>query len=263
MRWSGEHWLLRDLGSRNGTQVDDRRLQPGETVHVTAGQTLLFGDAPPWVLGSSSAPGPEASAGAQYASGDEETLLLPNDEQALACVYSQPNGQWMMDAQGELRSVRDAERVVVDERSYVLHLPKQSPMIERTHTLGEHTLLLGTMHLHFAVSADEETVQMKANTASAEVTFKERAHHYTVLTLARLRQKDVTRLLGEQGWIERSTLGHMLRLKANALNLHLFRTRRQFTGAGIVGGSGIIEVRQGTHEVRLGVDATRLHVLGV
>src|SRR4051794_27705525 len=60
LRWTGREWELHDLGSRNGTLVDGRRLAAGERVALARGATIAFGqadnawrlddDAPPTIM---------------------------------------------------------------------------------------------------------------------------------------------------------------------------------------------------------------------
>jgi pSer/pThr/pTyr-binding forkhead associated (FHA) protein len=59
IRWEEGCWLLRDLGSRNGTTVHDRPVTAGEDVPLNEGALVRFGDdARGWVLTSASRPGP-------------------------------------------------------------------------------------------------------------------------------------------------------------------------------------------------------------
>ena len=44
LSWGNSGWQLRDLNSKNGTFVDQRRLVPGEQVRVTTGSEMAFGD---------------------------------------------------------------------------------------------------------------------------------------------------------------------------------------------------------------------------
>jgi len=47
--WSQGGWLVRDLGSKNGTFVDGRRLKVGEVVQLRVGTALRFApEEPPW-----------------------------------------------------------------------------------------------------------------------------------------------------------------------------------------------------------------------
>jgi pSer/pThr/pTyr-binding forkhead associated (FHA) protein len=43
LRWTGEHWDLKDLGSRNGTFLDGNRIKSGEEHEVQKGATISFG----------------------------------------------------------------------------------------------------------------------------------------------------------------------------------------------------------------------------
>jgi len=59
LHWVGDHWELRDLGGRNGTWIEGRRLSPGERVALARGAIVALGgpgrawalvdDAPPVV----------------------------------------------------------------------------------------------------------------------------------------------------------------------------------------------------------------------
>jgi predicted component of type VI protein secretion system len=55
--WTGDHWDVRDLGSTNGTLVDQTRLDPGKPHKIAPGATILFGDADEtWILDDDAAP---------------------------------------------------------------------------------------------------------------------------------------------------------------------------------------------------------------
>src|SRR3954471_21388385 len=43
--WTGRAWELHDLGSRNGTILDGRRLAAGERIAIVRGAVIAFGDA--------------------------------------------------------------------------------------------------------------------------------------------------------------------------------------------------------------------------
>src|SRR5689334_2726205 len=40
--WDGRHWMVQDLGSRNGTLIEDRKLDVGETVPLEKGALLIL-----------------------------------------------------------------------------------------------------------------------------------------------------------------------------------------------------------------------------
>src|SRR3954469_23630066 len=43
LRWMGDHWVLKDLGSRNGTFVEGERLGAGQGAALAAGTAFAIG----------------------------------------------------------------------------------------------------------------------------------------------------------------------------------------------------------------------------
>ncbi|MES2153366.1 MAG: hypothetical protein V4508_26595 [Pseudomonadota bacterium] len=111
------------------------------------------------------------------------------------------------------------------------------------------------IRLHFQVSLNEEHAYLKlALDGKEEIDLGERAHHYSLLTLARRRLNDAAHGLdpSSQGWVETLQLSRMLGLDPACLNIQIFRARRQIAHALPPGAQlpDIIERRRG--EVRLG-----------
>ena len=86
LRWTGTLWEVRDLGSKNGTFVGERRLASAERAPLMAGETFTLGGsgAPAPVLTLTDAAAPIASARhvqsgvARLASGG--LIALPDDD---------------------------------------------------------------------------------------------------------------------------------------------------------------------------------------
>ena len=97
IRWTGEGWELRDLGSRNGTWLANHRLAPGEGRLLGPGLSLAFGDPanrwrvedldPPAALGR----GPQG----QVERSEDGLLVLPNAARPEICVVQNIQGQWI------------------------------------------------------------------------------------------------------------------------------------------------------------------------
>src|SRR5688572_5893787 len=58
LRWTGQAWELQDLGSKNGTFLDGRRIAPGTRTLLRMGSELRFGDTKElWSLADADPPG--------------------------------------------------------------------------------------------------------------------------------------------------------------------------------------------------------------
>lgn len=88
---------------------------------------------------------------------------------------------------------------------------------------------------------------------------EEREHWYAILTLARARLAESDESLAEQGWVDRDRLLRMLGVDGNALNVAIYRARRQLSTAGVDGAAGIVEVRP--RQRRFGVEPDRFRVV--
>lgn len=259
VRWGRDGWLIRDLASRNGTFVDGRRSPPGRDRPLPPGATIVFGECGPWRLASAAPPRPEAHPleRGEVLLGDAETLLLPANE-AVACVYAAPDRGWLLERDGVSEPIADGAVVAIDGRSWRLHLPDPSAdRLDSTADRSPAPLTVATMRLRFRVSADEECVRLWATWPHRELDLGERAHHYTLLTLARFRAGS-TLPEPERGWIARTELARQLRIAPPTVNLHLFRARQQLDAEGVDGVGGLFELREATHEVRIAVPGDRL-----
>ncbi len=86
--------------------------------------------------------------------------------------------------------------------------------------------------LRFQVSLNEEHSSLSVDGCRAgSVDLGERAHHYSLLTLARQRLADAQRGIEPegQGWIETERLSKMLGMDVSHLNIHLHRARTQIS----------------------------------
>ncbi len=257
LTWSGRGWSLRDLGSRNGTFVGQRRLEAGETHVLTPGDRLGFG-APDerWLLHEAGAPGPIARAldGDEVLHAFEGILALPAADAPEVVVYADARGQWTLERGDEGRAAADGELVEAGGRPWRLVLPAA---VDGTATVDIGPVL-DTVTLRFAVSMDEEHVQITVVHQGRLVPLEPREHAYALLTLARQRIEDRELPLAEQGWVDRDQLLKWLQVDANGLNVAIYRARNQLAAAGVDGAAGIVEVRRGQR--RLGIEPARIEV---
>ncbi|HET9621107.1 MAG TPA: FHA domain-containing protein [Kofleriaceae bacterium] len=257
LRWIGREWELHDLGSRNGTIVDGRRLAPGERVALHRGALVAFGQADNvWELVDESAPSavalPAASGGPIAAR--NHLLALPSEDDPEVVIYRNAAGDWVAEQAGETVRVKDGARIQVAGEDFTLRVPD---LITATWDNSSPAPSLAGLTLRFAVSRDEEYVALSAHGGNQTIDLGARAHHAVLLTLARSRlaDRESRRTLPEtaEGWVYQDELAEKLAIDETHLNVAVFRCRRQLAEAGIIDAANIIERRRPTREVRLGV----------
>lgn len=255
-------WEVRDLGSRNGTWLGDRRLLAGEQLNVPAGAALRFGSlAQEWVLVDAGAPGPAAlrldDEAVRVASGG--LLLLPDAEEPEVAISHEPEG-WLLEADTGARPAVDGESIVAGGKSWRVHLPPRGDDAFASATLRPGERIAEPIHLRIAVSQDEEHVDVFLSTGGPETQLRSRVHHLLLLLLARERLADAERglPLPEQGWMYNDVACSHLDIGSPALNLHILRLRQQLAEAGVEGAEQIIERRRLSGQLRLSAATVRI-----
>jgi hypothetical protein len=258
IRYQGGAWELRDMNSRNGTLVDGSRLSASEVISLSAGQELLFGTPEQrWTVVDVAPPGlfAERIDGDGELRSESDLLALPDEENPVVTVYQDQAGFWVIEREGAVQRIADRHEVEIDGSYWVLHLPGVD---DGTQELQATVATVDALRLEFAVSADEEHVELRAVHGSREYDLKSRAHHYLLLTLARQRMEDAEdpdEPESAHGWVYQDELSRMLRLDDNAIYLAVYRARKQLKTAGISGAAGIVERRAATRQLRIGVSS--------
>lgn len=256
--WTGGRWEIRDLGSRNGTWVDGTRLTPGDAAVLTAGARVAFGNLEDaWELAEAGPPSALAEdlSGGALRTAQDGILALPDEDHPEVVVYADSTGRWIVEQGNETRPVDDELVVTAGGTPWRVRVPGRVQGTATVHVAP----VLEAVKLRFAVSRDEEHVQVTIVHRGEDLTLEAREHWYALLTLARQRIADAELPASEQGWIDRDELLRMLGVDSNALNVAIYRARRQLQAAGVEGAAGLVEVRRG--ERRIGVAAERLEVV--
>jgi FHA domain-containing protein len=260
IQWTGSDWLIRDLGSRNGTRVNDKLLLR-TSFRLAPGDQITFGDPRErwtWVDGSPPLLAAIRSDGTEIG-GSAGMLLLPSEQHPIAAVLLHGES-WQLELSGETRQVRDQELISVAGDTYRLVLPELNPSDARTQTImPEHSLVHARLRFH--VSLDEEHVRIIVEGQHGHREISQRAFHYMLLVLARQRLEDQRRGLpdAESGWTYVDDLAKKLAVDVNALNVHVYRARRvagprkdeSATGPWFKDAHELIQRRDG--QLRLGV----------
>lgn len=276
IRWRAPDWEIRDLGSRNGTFVNNQQLQPGASARISTGTRIAFGgvddafelvaDAPPVIVAHL------ADGTIRY--GDEDGLFLPDATDACIVVYQDGPGRFyarVLDSErvpdpasdqemDDICAVRDRQVLDLCGVRARLFLPVVS---EATWSPDDGPHRLAEVGLRFAVSRDEEHVQVSVLLASGRVVeLRPRAHGYMLLTLARAYLADGANpglAESERGWLHKPELARRIGCTGGQVNVDMHRAKEQLRReALVVDTDGLFELRPGPRMIRLAI--TRLEV---
>ena len=253
--WQGDRWEVRDFGSRNGTFLNEKRIEPSTSVVLAAADRVALGDVA--VAFSLLDASPPLAQARQLVTGRillarGGLLPLPSEEEPEVTVMQDADGRWIVEAGGEARVALDGEVLKVGSETFALHLP--APIAPTVDARVERPDIR-SVGLRFRVSRDEERVEVVIELGPTTRVFAPRAHHYTWLTLARARLRDEEEAkLPEpsRGWIAVDDLCRMLAMDENKLNVEVFRIRQDFGALQVQNATAIVERRKGVRQVRLG-----------
>lgn len=260
-RWTEHGWEVRDLGSANGTWVNDCRLQAGVWRVLDQGARIAFGMrddrfevvdvAAPVVVAR-----PVEAEDGEALYGDENGLVLAELGDPMYLIQEDGRGRWFVHGlrEDERRPIADREVLAVGDRCWRISLPL---VPERTRNPDDTSKRLGDIGLNFRVSPDEEHVEVAVVHAGGELLLPARVWDYFLLTLARARLEDTTRpglAMSEHGWVHAPTLADGLGVSVTTIRAYVHRARRQLAEvAGVIGADGLIERRRVNQAMRIGV----------
>ncbi|HXN30441.1 MAG TPA: FHA domain-containing protein [Polyangiaceae bacterium] len=259
LRWVQTGWELKDLGSRNGTLVDDAPIKPGQTFCLARGNRISFGSAEQtWELIDDSPPKVMVvplEGGGKPIFPEGDILALPSEEDPRAMVFRASDGAWSLERQDEIVPLASNQLFEASGLHFRFSCPD---VVAETWTEewpeGEATGV-ARLHLLFRASMDEEYVEIEADMGSRRENLGSRGHNYLLLLLARRRMSDAARDLTETacGWVYQDELVDSLRISPERLNIDIFRIRRQFASLGVSDPANIVERRPRTKQLRIGV----------
>lgn len=254
LQWTGQHWELMDLGSRNGTHLDGVAVAVGKRAIVPLGAKIRFGREETWTFVDAGAPAlmaVRADTG-EIRLAEGGLLALPDAADPVACIYQDPAGAWVCERRGEPTVLDDRTILSVGDAAWRIYLPTACQAT--TQEEGGLTSVAG-LRLRLAFSRDEEVIEAAAFAGERRLDLQVRAHNYLLLLLARRRLAD--REAGvpdpEQGWIRQDDLLRMLRIDDNHLNITVHRARSQLAKAGVGDAAALIERRSQVRQMRIGV----------
>jgi hypothetical protein len=190
----------------------------------------------------------------------DDVLAIPSADEPQATLFRAPDGRWKLEnADGDVVALETRETFEVGGQSFRFSCPED---VSSTVSVGFGPAVRH-VELEFAVSRDEEHVQLRAVDGRRTVELGARGHNYLLLTLARARLEDARADLPDTacGWVYQDDLLNALRITATQLNIDVFRIRQHFARAGLNDSLSIIERRPRTKQLRIGTGALQIRVL--
>jgi hypothetical protein len=258
LRWSGDGWELKDLGSRNGTYVGGRRLDAGTVQRIARGSRIAFGRAEQeWTMIDDSAPESmivPLDGGDPLVVGD--MVALPSSQDPRATLYRAIDGSWILEEVDEPpRSIAHLQTFESAGRLWRFsHASTSRATLAASGDRAGLDFRVARLSLLFQVSRDEEHVHIQASFEGRQLDLGVRRHHYLLLTLARRRLADIAERLPDSacGWIDQDELAHDPSMASPQLNGDVFRIRQQFAKLGVADAAAIIERRPRPWQLRIG-----------
>lgn len=235
VRWNSRAWEIVDQ-SRNGTTLNGERLPGGRWTVLPAGAEVRMGvgDETVWIADDLAPPAtclfPSEGRGAAVVLNLRENLL-PDEQQPEVNVYFH-EGKWMLEHIGGIEYLSDGTVVRTSGSTWEFVLgddlasTSENPIAASAPASAE-------VSLHFNVSQNEEHTSLSLVADGKSVSLGERIHHYTLVTLARVRQQDAQRGVApqSQGWIGLDELSRMLGVEPSYVNIQIFRAKHQILNA--------------------------------
>jgi hypothetical protein len=235
VRWNRQAWEIVDQ-SRNGTTLNGERLPNGRWTVLPPGAEvrLGMGEESVWIAEDLAPPVTCLFSGEGHGTPLPLSLrenLLPDANQPEANVYFH-EGQWVHEHIDGIDRLTDGAmvRTAGSTWEFVLCDDLESTAVNTIATASPQPV---DVALHFNVSQNEEHTSLNLVTGGKSVSLGERIHHYTLVTLARVRSQDAQRGLApqSQGWIALDELSRMLGVEPSYVNIQIFRAKHQILNA--------------------------------
>jgi len=254
VRWRGGRWVLRDLGSTNHSWVNKQLVPPGVDVELSLEDTLSFGVRElAWLLDGDGAPQPMVfqPSGGDPCVIEAGVIAIPSAENMAASIFCGADGSWILECGDRVRPITSGDLIEVLGQVWRFSCPTEW---QATNKVQQFRMLRDSV-LHFDVSSDEEAVTLTVLHGQERIPIGQLVGNYLLLTLARRRDEErKIHPASEAGWIHREELTSMLKCPETQLNVWVHRIRERFSSKGFLDHAAIIERRDRTGQLRIGVE---------
>ncbi|HKQ68708.1 MAG TPA: FHA domain-containing protein [Polyangiaceae bacterium] len=259
IRWVGDGWEIKDLGSRNGTLIDDVPAKAGQAYRLSCGNRVSFGrieqtwelvdDSPPQVMVTPI----DGGSGSLFV--EKDLLALPSQDDPRATVFRASDGGWKLERDDGVIALTNQQVFEAAGQTWRFSTPEQLSTTSTIDWPDHANTELRRLHLTFRVTLDEEHVEIVVRRGRETFNLGSRSHNYLLLLLARHRLDEAGQSQPETacGWKYQDELTQELRITPERLNIDIFRIRKQFAAIGVGDAAHVIERRPRTRQVRIGL----------
>ena len=178
---------------------------------------------------------------------------IPSTDSPEVTLFKDADGVWRMeDSEGMVRGLRNGQPFEFGGQSYVFSCPSTNDLTASIGTAVQRR----APTLKFVVSSDEDFVELSMEYENKSIALGSRAHNYLLLTLARQKLADSAEQIAPAscGWMDKDQLAGGLRMTPQQIDGEIFRIRRHFASHGVPESSSVVERRERTRLIRLGLD---------
>jgi len=268
IQWVGSHWILRDLGSRNGTVHNGARLEIAEPRTLAPGDELAFGERDEvWRVVDVDPPGlllvqPESPhEDAIHIAASEAFFPLPSRDDPRITIVRNADGTWCAEGAGDdVVQLATGAVVSILDRRYEVVLPDRTVETSDPHApIVDDDAELPRFEIE--VASDEETAAVTVFVGGWDQPrrAKESVPLYLFAYLARCRREHAAVGSSTDGWLEIEAVCRALGLTREQLGVQVFRVRETLRELDVQDAASVIERRKGW--IRTGLDPARLKLL--
>jgi hypothetical protein len=180
-----------------------------------------------------------------------DMLVVPAGDSPEVVVLRSARGEWQLESADRLTRIEDGDTFEAGGTFWRFCCPN---VIAPTSPLEQRPSVRDA-RLRFAVSLDEEHVELGLECQNRRVALGTRSHNYLLLVLARRRLADQAEGLLDSvcGWIYQEDLLRDLSTTHTQLNVDICRIRKHFGALGLKEAAAIVERRIRTKQIRIGV----------
>lgn len=275
LSWHDDQWLVRDLGSRNGTLVYPTlgsvrgtlayagRPDAALVVTLFEGALIEFGgEQERWCLGDASAPRACARReDGKVVVADNGVITILGNGQTLCVVAQQADARWKLQLPSETKPVFDQQQIELSDGRWTLELPADLSHSSSTVTHGPASVERAAawsrsqLALHISVSHDGDDIDVVFRGGGRSLRLAGYVFNELLLSLAHARLEDrqthPSRHASEHGWV---TVEKLLRLPTvrgdpRRIPQLVHALRGHLRKAGVADYDGIVQARAGKRRV--------------